>query len=144
MPQGYTEASELAQARLSAADPQRPIAVMNLFALREHANYTPSDPEFGTAAARVSGSEALERYISIAWPIVTSLGGRHIFGADIEQTYIGPADAPWDRTAVLWLPTRQAFVDMLASPEHRAASRHRDAALANWRQFHIDGRAFLN
>jgi len=144
MPQGYTEASERAQARLSAADPERPIAVMNLFALREHARYAPDDPEYGTTAADVSGAEALERYVDLALPIVTALGGRPILGAEIEQTYVGPDDAAWDRTAVLWFPTRQAFVDMLESPDHRTASRHRNAALTNWRQFHLDGRAFTN
>ncbi len=42
---------------------------------------------------------------------------------------IGNGD--WDRVALVWYPSRQAFLDMSSSAEYRAIHYHRAAGLAH-------------
>ena len=127
------------RATLGSLDPEAPVAALNLFQFNERAQYAPGDEEYGTEAANVSGREAFERYSAVAGPTLASLGGRVVFSTMVEQVMIGPIDPPWHVAAIMFFPSRRAFVEMLTDPAFQAASRHRKAALANHCMLHLNG-----
>ena len=132
--------SQIAQLQLLPAE--APIAALNLFQFNDRANYSPDDPEHGTDAARISGREAYARYSAIAGKRIAGIGGRVVFSTSVDQVMIGPSEPKWDVSAVMYFPTRSAFMGMLADPEFQAASRHRKAALQNHYMLHIAGDSF--
>ena len=126
-------------AKLRSLDPEAPVAALNLFQFRERAEYAPDDEEYGTDAADVSGQEAFERYTAAAGPILASLGGRVAFSTMVEQVMIGPVDPSWHVAAIMFFPSRRAFVEMTMNPAFQKASRHRKAGLANHCMLHLNG-----
>eukprot|EP00439_Symbiodinium_sp_Y106_P088683 s1_g1219.t1 len=119
-----------------------PVAALNLFQFNERAQYAEGDPEFGTPAAEISGEEAYRRYGEVAGKAIEELGGRVVFSTPVAQTMIGPDDSQWDLAAIMFFPTRQAFMTMLSDPSFQEASRHRKAALANHNMIHLAGDPF--
>lgn len=126
-------------ATLASLDPDAPVAALNLFQFNEHARYGPGDEEYGTEAADVSGQEAFSRYVVAAGQVLAGLGGRVAFSTKVEQVMIGPSDPPWHAAAIMYFPTRRAFIEMTMNPDFQAASRHRKAGLASHYQVHLDG-----
>ena len=126
-------------ATLASLDPDAPVAALNLFQFNERAQYSPDDEEYGTDAADVSGPEAFARYVATAGQVLADLGGRVAFSTTVEQVMIGPSDPPWHAAAIMFFPTRKAFIQMTMNPDFQAASRHRKAGLANHYQAHLDG-----
>lgn len=122
---------------------EQPLAVLNLFQFNSVAEYQPGDPEFGTDAANISGEEAYRRYGAEAAEFIEALGGRMEMSADVEQILIGSSEHDWHKAAILFFPSRAAFLSMMANPDFQAASRHRKAALANHIMIHLDGSGFL-
>lgn len=134
--------SETQLQTLMALPADQPVAVLNLFQFNQTAKYQPEDPEYGTEAANVSGEDAYRRYGEIAGQVIENLGGRIAMSAAVDQILIGPDDADWHIAAIMFFPSREAFLKMMAQPDFQAASRHRKAALANHRMLHLDGSAF--
>ena len=131
---------QIANLQSMAAD--EPLGALNLFHFNERAYYQPEDPEYGTPDADITGREAYARYGEIAGKCIAELGGRVVFSTPIYQVMIGPADPPWDIAAVMYFPTRGAFMQMLSDPEFQSASRHRKAALASHTMLHLAGAPF--
>lgn len=119
-----------------------PVGALNLFQFNERARYQSGDPEFGTPEADVSGEEAYARYSALAGPFVVGCGGRVVFSTLVDQIMIGPEQPDWDLAAIMYFPTRRAFMDMLSNKEFQLASRHRKAAFANHAMLHLAGDAF--
>jgi len=126
-------------ATLRALDAEAPIAALNLFEFNERAHYQPDDREYGTDAANVSGRKAFDRYLSAAGAVLRSLGGRVVLSTGVDQVMIGPSRPQWHVAAIMFFPSRRAFVEMTMDPEFRAASRHRKAALASHTMLHLNG-----
>ncbi len=126
---------------LLSLPPDAPVAALNLFQFNTQARYQPDDPEFGTNAANVTGEEAFATYSATAGGFIEALGGRVVFSTPVDQVMIGP-DTDWDLAAIMYFPTRSAFMDMLSNPEFQSASRHRKAALANHVMLHLAGDPF--
>ena len=124
---------------LSQLDPDAPVAALNLFEFNERARYAPTDEEYGTDAANVSGREAFARYSATAGQVLADLGGRVAFSTPVDQVMIGPIEPSWHVAAVMFFPSRRAFVEMTMDPTFQAASRHRKAALANHCMLHLNG-----
>lgn len=137
------EPTEAQLAKLMSLPADAPVAALNLFHFNTKAKYQPGDPEFGTPAGEIPGEAAFQKYASVAGPIIEKLGGRTVFSTPVDQMMIGPADAAWDVVAIMYFPTRQAFIDMLSNPEFQDTSRHRKAALANHRMIHLSGEPFI-
>lgn len=135
----YFEPDDRQLATLASLDPNTPVAALNLFQFNERAQYSPGDEEYGTEAGDVSGREAFSRYMAPAGQVLADLGGRVVFSTMVEQVMIGPSDPPWHVAAIMYFPTRRAFVEMTMKPEFKAASRHRKAGLANHYMLHLDG-----
>lgn len=62
--------------------------------------------------------------------------------AAVDQIMIGPETLRCDRAALMFFPTRRAYLQMTSNAAFQAASRHRRAALANHHMLHLDGRPF--
>lgn len=118
------------------------MAVLNLFEFNERAIYQPEDPEYGSDAAEISGQDAYRRYAEIAGNVIQDLGGRVAFSAAAEQVLIGPENANWHVAAIMYFPSREAFMQMLADPDFRLTSRHRKAALKRHHMIHLNGEVF--
>ena len=129
-------------AKLQSLPAEEPVGALNLFHFNEQAQYQPEDPEYGTPEADITGREAYARYGATAGKFITDLGGRVVFSTPIEQVMIGPSDPPWDLAAVMYFPTRNAFMQMLSDPAFQSASRHRKAALASHTMLHLAGAPF--
>lgn len=134
--------TEEQMAMLQSLPSSEPLAALNLFHFNEHAQYAPDDPEYGTPAANITGQEAFARYSEVAGQFIVDLGGRVAFSTPVEQVMIGPSDPSWDAAAVMYFPSRIAFMQMLSNPEFQSASRHRKAALANHTMLHLAGAPF--
>lgn len=119
-----------------------PLAVLNLFKFNERARYQPEDPEFGTPDADVSGREAFERYKLVSDAKIQAAGGRIAFRTPVDQVMIGTDAVDFDLVAVMFFPTRGAFVSIMGDPEVAATSRHRDASLSRHNMLHLDGEPF--
>lgn len=129
---------------LMALPADQPVAVLNLFQFNQTANYQPEDPEHGTDAANISGEEAYQRYGAIAGKVIDKLGGRVAMSAAVDQMLIGPEETDWHIAAIMFFPSRAAFMQMMADSDFQAASRHRKAALANHHMLHLDGSSFVS
>ena len=127
---------------LIALPADAPVAALNLFKFNQQAQYQPGDPEYGTPEADVPGTEAYRRYSAEAGPFITRLGGHVVFSTPVAQTMIGPEDTQWDLAAIMYFPTRSAFMEMLSDAQFQQASRHRLAALADHCMLHLDGSPF--
>ena len=130
--------------KLKSLPANKPVAALNLFHFYDQAQYQPDDPEYGTPAAEVSGQEAFARYSESAGPFIVKLGGKVVFTTPVDQVMIGPEEPAYDVAAIMFFPTRAAFMEMLSDPEFQAASRHRKAALANHCMLHLAGEPFVD
>ena len=131
--------SEAQLTKLMSLPPETPLAVLNLFEFNARADYQPGDPEYGTDAAEISGEEAYLRYGEVAGKVIHELGGKVVFSAPAEQVLIGPEDANWHLAAIMYFPTRSAFMQMMANPSFQETSRHRKAALKRHYMIHLNG-----
>ncbi len=134
--------SEAQLAKLMSLPMDAPVAALNLFQFNARAQYVEGDPEFGTPEADISGEEAYLRYGKVAGKAIEELGGRVVFSTAVDQMMIGPDDQTWDLAAIMYFPTRQAFMTMLSDPAFQETSRHRKAALANHNMLHLAGDPF--
>lgn len=60
----------------------------------------------------------------------------------VDQIMIGPEQPAWDIAAIMYFPTRRAFMEMLSDSEFQLASRHGKAAFANHSMLHLTGDPF--
>lgn len=130
-------------AKLLSLPLEEPVAVLNLFQFNDQAQYLPEDPEFNTDAANITGEEALAVYSVSAGKYLRDLGGRLVFSTQVDQVMIGSENIQWDRAAIMYFPTRKAFMEMLRDPTFKKISRHRKAALANHYMLHLSGNSFM-
>ena len=108
----------------SAADQSAPICMVNLLKFRDMAVY-----EDGRDAGGISGAAAYNLYGAVAAKKIAEVGGRILWGAPAEMTVIGDERDDWDMVAIVYYPSRAAFLKMVAEPDYQAASPHRHAGL---------------
>ncbi len=100
-----------------------PVAMLNLLKFRKKALYKDSRTD------DISGLEAYQRYASAMTKIVEREEGKMLFAGKIEDVLIGEIGDLWDVAAIIEYPSRAAFKRILASPEVREISVHREAGL---------------
>ena len=100
-----------------------PVAMLNLLKFRKKALYKDSRTD------DISGLEAYQRYASAMTKIVEREDGKMLFTGKIEDVLIGEIGDLWDVAAIMEYPSRAAFKRILASPEVREISVHREAGL---------------
>ncbi len=74
------------------------------------------------------GRERYEQYGAAVAPLLERAGGRIVYAGEAASPLLG--DAGWDVVALVEYPTRQAFLDMISSPEYLAVAHLRTEALA--------------
>ncbi|HEY8083682.1 MAG TPA: DUF1330 domain-containing protein [Solirubrobacterales bacterium] len=74
------------------------------------------------------GRARYEEYGAAVAPLLEKIGGRIIFVGESSPALLG--DDSWDLVALVEYPTRQAFLDMIGSPEYQAVGHLRTEALA--------------
>jgi uncharacterized protein (DUF1330 family) len=74
------------------------------------------------------GAERYAEYAEAVAPLLERVGGRVLFAGAAGEAVIG--EAGWDVIALAEYPTRQAFIDMVDSPEYQAIGHLRTEALA--------------
>jgi uncharacterized protein (DUF1330 family) len=73
------------------------------------------------------GQERYEEYGAAVAPLLEKVGGRIVFVGAPATALLG--DDSWDLVALVEYPTRQAFLDMIASTEYREIGHLRTEAL---------------
>jgi uncharacterized protein (DUF1330 family) len=73
------------------------------------------------------GQERYAEYGAAVAPCLKKVGGRIVFAGQPAAPLLG-GDA-WDLVALVEYPSRQAFLDMIASPEYTAIGHLRTEAL---------------
>ena len=88
-----------------------PVVMLNLLALK---------PDGGRAR--------YEQYGAAVAPLLARVGGRILYAGEAVPPLLG--DGRWDLVALVEYPSRQAFLDMIGSPEYQAIAHLRTEALA--------------
>jgi uncharacterized protein (DUF1330 family) len=118
----YPEAEQMAALKRPGAD--GPIVMVNLLKFRERAHYPDGrDPH-------LSGRDAYQRYGAAFAPLLHAAGGRVVYVGDVNGLMLGRVDALWDQVALAQYPSRAEFLRLMATPEYRAITVHREAGLA--------------
>ena len=107
-----------------APDAAGPIFMVNLLKFKELAQY-----EDGRVTP-LSGREAYALYAAEVAKVITQVGGKLIFGANVERLMLGEVEELWDQIAIAMYPSRAAMFEMIQLPEYAEISVHRTAGLA--------------
>ncbi|HEU4701932.1 MAG TPA: DUF1330 domain-containing protein [Conexibacter sp.] len=89
-----------------------PVTMLNLLALK---------PD--------GGRERYEQYGAAVAPLLDRAGGRIVYAGEAVPPLLG--DDCWDLVALVEYPSRQAFLDMVSSPDYLAIAHLRTEALTN-------------
>jgi uncharacterized protein (DUF1330 family) len=73
------------------------------------------------------GLERYGEYGAAVAPLLEKAGGRIVFAGEPAMALLG--DDTWDLVVLVEYPTRQAFLDMIASPEYEEVGHLRTEAL---------------
>jgi uncharacterized protein (DUF1330 family) len=73
------------------------------------------------------GRERYEEYGAAVAPLLEGVGGWVLYAGQPATVMIG--EASWDMVALVEYPTRQAFLDMVGSPEYQEIAHLRTEAL---------------
>ncbi len=112
-PRDTAEAEQLNQAgfaEFSARAEEGPVTMLNLLAFK---------PD--------GGAERYAEYGAAATPLVERVGGRIVFAGAPAAVLIG--EVGWDLVALVEYPSRQAFLEMIGSPEYLEVAHLRTDAL---------------
>ncbi len=74
------------------------------------------------------GAERYAEYGAAVAPLLEKAGGKPIFAGRPAESLIG--EGSWDMMLLVSYPTRQAFLDMVSSPEYQEIEHLRSQALA--------------
>ena len=98
--------------------------MVNLLKFKEHAEY-----EDGRETS-LSGREAYTPFATEVAKVITQVGGKLTFGADVARLMLGEVEELWDQVAIAMYPSRAAMFQMIQLPEYAEISVHRTAGLA--------------
>ena len=107
-----------------APDAAGPIYMLNLLKFKAHAEY-----EDGRETS-LSGREAYMLYATEVAKVITQVGGKLTFGAEVKRLMLGEVEELWDQVAIAMYPSRAAMFEMIQLPAYAEISVHRTAGLA--------------
>jgi uncharacterized protein (DUF1330 family) len=82
------------------------------------------------------GQERYMEYAAAVAPLLEKVGGRIVFAGAPAPPLLG--EDSWDMVALVEYPTRQAFLEMTASPEYQAIGHLRTEALVRGELHPVD------
>ena len=99
------------------------IFMVNLLKFKEKAEY-PDKRE-----TDLTGKEAYAIYGKEVVGHLEKVGGKPIFGANVERLMLGEVEDLWDQVAVAMYPSRKAMLKMITDPDYIESAQHRVAGL---------------
>lgn len=95
-----------------------PVCMLNILKFKE-------DLEDGKDRSKAS----YDLYGKHVAPLLESAGGRVIWAGDVAHTLVGDHDNRPDRILVVYYPSKEAFLNMIASEAYAEISHYREMAL---------------
>jgi uncharacterized protein (DUF1330 family) len=115
---------------MESAVPGEDVERLNEAALGEFAERASDGPVVMLNLLRFrpeGGAERYAEYGAAVAPLLERVGGEVLFAGQPAAALIG--DDSWDLVALARYPTRQAFLDMVSSPEYREIGHLRTESL---------------
>ena len=106
-----------------ALDIEGSVSILHLLKFRETAAY-----EDGRETS-LTGADAYQLYLHDLGERVQTVGGRLALSEPTRCLVLGQANELWDAVLVVDYPSKEAFVEIVTSPEILASGVHRRAAL---------------
>ena len=100
-----------------------PVCMVNLLKFKDKAEYE-DDRE-----TDLTGQEAYGLYGEQMRAFVLSKGGKFIFYSAAWQMILGSVEEEWDTVAIVEYPSKEAFIEIVSSPEVQGFGVHRSAGL---------------
>ncbi len=101
----------------------KPIYMVNLLKFKEKASY-PDKRE-----TNLTGEEAYAIYAEEVAGHLAKVGGKPVFGGEIERLMLGEVEDLWDKVAIAMYPSRKAMFQMINDPDYIISAQHRVAGL---------------
>jgi len=101
----------------------KPIFMVNLLKFKEKAQY-PDKRE-----TNLTGEEAYAIYSKEVAIHLAKVGGKPIFGGDVQRLMLGEVEDLWDKVAIASYPSRKAMLQMISDPDYIESAQHRVAGL---------------
>ena len=101
----------------------KPISMVNLLKFKEKASY-PDKRE-----TNLTGEEAYAIYAEEVAGHLAKVGGKPVFGGEIERLMLGEVEDLWDKVAIAMYPSRKAMFQMINDPDYIISAQHRVAGL---------------
>ena len=101
----------------------KPIYMVNLLKFKEKASY-PDKRE-----SNLTGEEAYAIYAEEVAGHLAKVGGKPVFGGEVERLMLGEVEDLWDKVAIAMYPSRKAMLQMINDPDYIVSAQHRVAGL---------------
>ena len=101
----------------------KPIYMVNLLKFKEKASY-PDKRE-----TNLTGEEAYAIYAEEVAGHLAKVGGKPVFGGEVERLMLGEVEDLWDKVAIAMYPSRKAMFQMINDPDYIVSAQHRVAGL---------------
>ena len=101
----------------------KPIFMVNLLKFKKLAQY-PDKRE-----TNLTGQEAYAIYGKEVVEHLAKVGGKAIFGGNVERLMLGEVEDLWDQVAIAMYPSRKAMLEMISDPDYIESAQHRVAGL---------------
>ena len=101
----------------------KPIYMINLLKFREKAIY-PDKRE-----TNLTGEEAYAIYTKEVEEHLLNVGGKPVFGGNIERLMLGEVEDLWDKIYIAMYPSRKAMLQMISNQNYIKSAQHRVAGL---------------
>ncbi len=101
----------------------KPIYMVNLLKFKEKASY-PDKRE-----TNLTGEEAYAIYAKEVAGHLAKVGGKPVFGGEVERLMLGEVEDLWDKVAIAMYPSRKAMFQMINDPDYIISAQHRVAGL---------------
>mgnify|MGYP001457463679 FL=1 len=101
----------------------KPIFMVNLLKFKEKAQY-PDKRE-----TNLTGEEAYAIYSEEVAIHLAKVGGKPVFGGDVQRLMLGEVEDLWDKVAIASYPSRKAMLQMISDPDYIESAQHRVAGL---------------
>ena len=97
---------------------QTPLVMLNMLKFKEK-----------TDDGVETGEAAYDRYGRNVAPLLAKVGGKAIWGGQVQRTLIGDLSSQPDRILIVYYPSKEAFIEMATSEAYAKISHDRERAL---------------
>ncbi len=113
--------------RLMQRPADKPVTLVNLFKIRDVAEYE-------NGGDGISGHEAFSSYSAVSIPTMERVGGKFLYVGPFQGSFLGD-DEQWDLVAIGAYPDLHALVNLYSDEGYRSVFHHRAAACERQKVF---------